>query len=68
MGGVEGSKGRRVEGAVRDRYIALVTLVSRPVTERVSNTAALMMMGIFRANANPINSSVWHLMKLASER
>jgi hypothetical protein len=26
------------------------------------------MIGILRANAKPINSSVWHLMKLASER
>lgn len=34
----------------------------------MSNTAALMMIGILRANAKPINSSVWHLIKLASER
>ena len=43
-------------------------MVSSPVTERVSNTLALMIIGIFNANAKPISSSVWHLMKLASER
>ena len=49
-------------------YEEYSTLVSSPVTDRVSNTCADMMIGIFRANAKPINSSVWHLMKFASRR
>ena len=36
----------------------ILTFVSSPATERVSNTEEDIIIGIFKAKANPINSSV----------